>query len=145
MSSSIVFDELASRMSWTDPKLLTKFARLREGGIPVFAEEGKRVARGFADLGFEEFLISTGGKLISLFTGEVSKPEQLENFFAVLEEPDLIEAIVRKGWDPKRLEYRELRTWELTLENSETGATLTFEGDSITSALAEGLLGIQNG
>ena len=45
-------------------------------------EPGLRISRGYADLGYEEFITQSGSKLLSLYTGKASNiPEGHEKFF----------------------------------------------------------------
>lgn len=79
---------------WSTPVFLKLAQELHRSGIKFPIGPGIKVARGFADLGAEEFIVMPGKKLVSLFTGEKSSmPDDFEDhFFVVPNFESLIEA-----------------------------------------------------
>lgn len=60
-------------MSYTSKQILERLSQLHAAGFFMKFEAGDKVARGFADLGFEEFFVLPGNRLSSTFTGEISQ------------------------------------------------------------------------
>lgn len=58
---------------------------LKQRGFPQKIEAGTHVSRGFADLGYEQFIVLPAGTLLSLFTGDRSTllDEHRQFFFCV--------------------------------------------------------------
>lgn len=78
---------------WTTPQNLKRAQRLFRSGIIFDIKPGVKVAREFADIGFEEFCVLPGQKIVSLFTGAKSElpPDYQEHFFVVPSVQDLFE------------------------------------------------------
>ena len=53
-------------------RALEKCQKLKELGYTCLFEAGRVIARGFADLGFEEFALLTSSKMVSLYSGQSS-------------------------------------------------------------------------
>jgi hypothetical protein len=85
-------------------------------GSPVDLSAGARCGRGFADLGYEEFLILPPRKLLSLFTGQISElnPEHEKFFFAIPSPDQMVAELDRRGIDIVGLTFERQRTWVLT-------------------------------
>lgn len=58
---------------------------LKHSGFPQSIEAGTHLSRGFADLGYEQFIVLPAGSLVSLFTGDRStlSDEHKQFFFCV--------------------------------------------------------------
>jgi hypothetical protein len=68
---------------------------MRGGYQPKF-QEGMLIGRGFADLGYEAFLLLPGKKILSLFTAQVTPfPEEHRHFFFVIPSVDDVMAEMR--------------------------------------------------
>ena len=121
---------------------LDKCYELHQSGFRFDFDKGKKVARGFADLGYEEFYLLPGEKIVSVFTGSVAPFDDQagEHFFVIPSSADLIVAIEQLDFDLKALDYCERRTWRLQLSHISTNDTQSFEGVQIEQALIAGLL-----
>lgn len=84
---------------WNDPTYLQNCYLLRQNGFLTQWEVGSTVARGFADLGFEEFIVLPHGKLLSLYTGQASmlKEEEEVHLFFVPTVEELINELSRNN------------------------------------------------
>ncbi len=78
---------------WTTPQNLKRAQKLFRSGIIFEIVPGVKVAREFADIGFEEFCVLPAQKIVSLFTGAKSElPEDyLDHFFVVPSVQELFE------------------------------------------------------
>lgn len=97
--------------------------------------EFKRVARGFADLGYEEFFLLDRQKLVSLHTGSISSLNTAdEKFFFVVPESDLlIDWIVSNGFEIVSAKFVEQREWSVKVCKSIyecSAGILEFEASS---------------
>lgn len=86
-------------MLWHSNRVLEKFSKLEGGDARAMFEPGARVARGFSDVGYEEFGVLPNGKLLSLFTGSLSEPDERERgfFVRVLDADELLDIAARRG------------------------------------------------
>lgn len=76
-----------------------------------------QVARGFADLGFEEFMVLPGGKkIISILTGTTSElPDDApKNLFAVPSPDEALSKLSELGALRINFKHLDERSWELT-------------------------------
>ena len=123
-------------------KFLEKCSALKEKGCAFVLEQGMIVCRGFADLGYEEFVMLTNNKICSLYSGKISElpDEDKKHFFAVPDEGMLTDRIVKSGFDIRGMEFENQRIWKVLLQNPETHIEIMFEGPSIKDALLECLL-----
>jgi hypothetical protein len=78
---------------WQSPAILRKIELLSEKikALKEF-EQGDVIARGFSDLGFEEFLLTSDSRMISLFTGETTEitTANISFFFKIPDFPQLL-------------------------------------------------------
>ena len=109
---------------------LEKCQQLKNLGCDFPIEPGVRLGRGFADYGYEEFYLLQNSKLVSIFTGQVSdwQPIQQKFFFVIPDQFALLNAISLKEIEIISLIYFEQRDWqvvinyqdqEFSLENSD--------------------------
>lgn len=72
--------------------MLTHCQQIWWMGCSCTLQPGDRVARGFADLGFEEFWVLPNEKVVSLLTGDVSpfRESDWEHFFKIFSLDDLL-------------------------------------------------------
>lgn len=77
------------------PAFLRRAELLQQVGIALAWEPGRAVARGFADLGYEEFVLLTESTLVSTFTGERSTlaPDHRRFFFRVPTFEELVDLL----------------------------------------------------
>jgi hypothetical protein len=126
---------------WSNKEFLLACEELFKAGVHFPFRAGARVARGFADLGHEEFVLLTRERLLSLYNGKGStlEPEH-ESFFMVVPNLDeLIDALQRLAVDIHIIEFKEQRSWALHLKR-ETEPCQCFEHADLLCALAQGLL-----
>jgi hypothetical protein len=93
--------------------------KLNAAGLEVAFIPGQIVARGFADLGYEEFSVAPGRRLFSLFTGNGSTIADGEerHFFLVLNVDQIIAELVNRGVLIQEVVFVEQRHWRVTIED----------------------------
>ena len=120
---------------------LARCEELKLAGFNPPLEAGVCVARGFSDLGFEVFQLVRGGRLVSLFTGELSdKPRDFEKqFFLVPSCDEMAGCLDRYGYNIGGLRFLESRRWELSLHCSEDQVEVKLTGNSLEEVFLEAL------
>ncbi|RIL06066.1 MAG: hypothetical protein DCC75_11170 [Proteobacteria bacterium] len=124
---------------------LARANQLQEcGHYPAPFAPGSRVARGYADLGVEEFCVIAPDKIVSLLNGKVSEmPEQHRQFFFLVPAfSQMVQSLAVSGYDILAITYHEQRRWEVKLKRVRDGADLEFQHEEIECALADALLGL---
>lgn len=103
---------------WRSNEILAKYELLKDL-FPI--EVGEKIARGFADLGFEEFYLVTPTKMVSIFTGQTSAltDDQRGFFFVVPSFDRLHQALLVQGWEIKELDYKYNRNWHITIQRNQ--------------------------
>lgn len=103
---------------------------------------GMTLARGFADLGHEEFSVLNNDKILSLFTGDISSLPQnyKEHFFPLFSCDELIVELFRNGAEVRNLKSVDRRTWELTVQTE--GGIQEYTGKRLQDVLLEALVGM---
>jgi hypothetical protein len=98
--------------------ILKKCEQLKESGYPCIFEAGLTIARGFADLGYEEFNLLTSSKMVSIYSGQTSllQEDHQGHFFSVPTCDDLIEFILRRNVTIRALDCREGRDWKIIFD-----------------------------
>jgi hypothetical protein len=111
------------------------------GWSPEF-EPGTRLCRGYADLGFEEFLLLPNNRLVSLVNGSASKfPEaHRAHFYAIPSADALVHEIRRRGFDITSIDFADQRSFRIRAERS--GLAVGAESRSFEEALAQTLLAV---
>ena len=91
---------------------------LRMWGLEPRFEPGDVVARGFADLGFEEFQVLPGPKLLSLTAGTSSSlpADHVGHFFWIPSVDECIALLERRGVPCIRCERQDGRQWRVELQ-----------------------------
>lgn len=115
---------------------------LQRLGFEFEAEIGQIIARGFADLGYEEFSVIASDKIVSLYTGQISKlkAEESKFFFLVPTCDELISYITKRNMDIQRLEYIHQRVWRLSAVSCHNNEAKMFEAKNIKEVLMQSLL-----
>jgi len=128
---------------WSAKQDLELFAELRTLSQPANFVVGMQIARGFADLGFEEFLVLQGKKILSLFTGKITQLNQEEehHLFLIYTPDQLVNMINQSGFEIKRLEFCDQRTWKLECAPND----ISIEADSLLTGLLRALIAIRKG
>jgi hypothetical protein len=100
------------------------------------------VARGFADVGYEEFALLPHAKLVSLFTGQLSDlRDDDRRFFFVVPTPDMIlQEVDRAGWDVVTVEHRDRRVWFVELVAAASARRVTGSGPTLLESLLAALI-----
>ncbi|MCB0318017.1 MAG: hypothetical protein KDD56_04615 [Bdellovibrionales bacterium] len=129
-------------MFWSSNEYLNLCQELSELGFNPELSSGGRVARGFADLGFEEYLYLPPNNLVSLFTGDKSilPDEHRHFFFAVPSVDEMVNFAIAKGAKIKQLDFENQRTWTLNVEFS--SQNYLFQDDDINLTIGKFLLTI---
>lgn len=110
---------------------------------PFSLKPFSRVARGFADLGFEEFFLFDKGRIVSLHTGCASSISAADEkfFFRLPDADELVEWIIGNGFEIVKVEFVEQRVWELRLRTPESDAqAIHASSDSLEGALLDAAL-----
>lgn len=123
-------------------KFLEKCSRLKDKNIFTDFSQGYVIARGFADFGFEEFIMLTSDKICSLYNGKISElpEEEKKHFFSVPDADQLKEKIIKAGLDIVSLDYTEQRIWTLKVSEVNHGKNQSFFSDSLKGVFLECLL-----
>lgn len=129
---------------WSTKEYLAICCQLGEFSLFADWQPGLRIARGYADLGFEEFMLLSETKLLSLINGKISEviQEDKRHFFVVPTADSLVQEIQRHNYDILELQYLEQRAWVLKLRQVESLQVGFSKGAILETALARGLLAI---
>ena len=103
-------------MIWSSKETLALCQQLKELGYDPDISEGDRVARGFADLGFEEFVVLPGTRILSLFTGQVTSlhGEHRKFFFVIPTFEQVVDELSRAGVVVSGLLFEQRREWRIS-------------------------------
>ncbi|GEM_PF-5360657 len=82
-------------MIWSSPKFLELCYQLKKTTLDFVISPGARVARGYADVGFEEFCVLKNNKMVSIHTGDIFDLE-LEHVFVVPTVEELLKALPKE-------------------------------------------------
>jgi hypothetical protein len=99
---------------------LSLFHKLLKFELVKSLVPGSRIGRGFADVGFEEYLVISDSKVISLNTLKTSEipNERLSNFhFPIYSVDKISELIYQLGWDIKNCSFVDQREWFVEIVN----------------------------
>lgn len=127
---------------WSDRAVLDRCFEIQKHEVVFRLFPGAHVARGFADVGYEEFCLLPNERIVSLFTGSITElREDDRRFFFVVPTVDMVrEELDRRGWDIVRLESPERRGWLLEGHHESTGKRIEALGNSILEVLLDALL-----
>lgn len=125
---------------WCSNEQLRKYESVKH--LFPTLEPGHHIARGYADLGYEEFYLIPGGKIISLFTGKVAelKAEHIQFFFVIPTVDEMVELLSQKGFDVTGFKYIEGRSWELVLRSVDTDIERRFMAGTIEEVVLAGVM-----
>jgi len=131
---------------WSDQKILEKYQLLSRLGHSSRLEVSELLGRGFADLGFEVFVLLPGGKLLSLFTGSTSTLPDAEapdraNFFAILSADQIVDALVELGVTIESLTFCDQREWCLQLKLANSLESELYYAKELEEVLLDALIG----
>lgn len=106
---------------WFSREQFALAAEAKEWGLQPRFEPGDIVARGFADLGFEEFQVLPSNKLLSLTAGSITpiSSERTQHFFwipSIDEIGEILEKLGIKFIACKRVDQRE---WVVEVKSGE--------------------------
>lgn len=129
-------------MSLHTAEYLSLCSNLAAGSVAFKVEVGAVVARGFADLGFEEFLVLPGNRLLSLYSGELTKDADLKDsgLFLVPSLDDMQAALVELGYDIVLVEFRDQRDWFLRLKHYSRNVLYEVGASRLEEAFLRALL-----
>ena len=129
---------------WSSKAFLGRCEKLKELGVFSDISTGTRVARGFADLGYEEFYCLSNKKLVSVFTGHVSDftPEHQHFFFTVPGVEGLVDAIAKKNFNVDSFTFVDQRTWAVVLRHAQNDERVETRDRELVCALSDALIQI---
>lgn len=114
--------------------------KAKEVFFPI--KPGVQLARGFADLGYEEFLLLENNKLISLYRGTESLfSENEKHLFRVPTVDELRQKIYEMGFDFKNIKLDTKISFELIKNEKNFGE---FTSTIFAYALMDSLISILN-
>ena len=127
---------------WSSNTFLRKCEQLNTSYPAYELPAGQRIGRGFADLGYEEFLLIPVDKMVSLFTGQVSAftQEQKTFFFPIPSVDQMVDLIQRANLNIEKLEYIEQRHWKLSIRSISDGVEHVLQAGTIEDVLVDALL-----
>jgi hypothetical protein len=116
-------------------------SQLRELGLEPRFEVGDVVARGFADLGFEEFQVLPGPRILSLTAGTVRPLPQdhLQHFFWIPSIDEVIGIVEARGWVVSECVREDQREWRIAFQR-ESGGHIVAGARSLHEALLRALV-----
>jgi hypothetical protein len=128
-------------MALSTPKYLELLEKLSRCGVESRLAEHTVVARGFADIGAEEYALLSRNKLVSLTSGAVSQlPDEHRHFFFDVRSLDeLIELVLERGGTCEGISFLEQREWEVRLSRK-SGMKFAGRGEVLDEAVAEAVL-----
>jgi hypothetical protein len=139
--TSITYVTLAPM--WLSNALLKKFQTIKELGLDLPRAAGTQVGRGFADLGFEQFLLTSETAMVSLFNGATSQlpPGHEKFFFWIPSIDELTQRIIESSWTIDSLAHLDGRKWVLKLR-SEKGVVVESIHRDLYELFVDAYLGI---
>lgn len=129
---------------WSSNAFLKRCEKLKDLGLSPPLSTGMRVARGFADLGYEEFYCLSDKKLVSIFTGHLSDitPEHRNFFFAILPIEALVDSISKLHYDVESFTFVDQRRWRVALRHAGSSELLEVLDRELDCAVADALIQI---
>ena len=128
-------------------RFLERCRTLLDDGFRFTPALGMTIARGFADLGFEEFSVLNTGRIVSLLTGDRSElpSDYREHFFLVPTCDQLVALITDSGSDIVECRYVEQRAWQIIMRAEKGVSEIVAGGNDLQSALLEAFIVARRG
>lgn len=126
---------------WFTPNHFALCNTLRLRGLEPRFEVGDVVARGFADLGFEEFQVLPGPRILSLTAG-TAKPlpdDHRQHFFWIPSVDESVELLEARGVTIEACTREDHRTWTIKASR-QTGTSIEVAARSLHEALLQALV-----
>lgn len=127
---------------WSAPQFLKKCEQLKRLGTVLPFEVGAKLARGFADLGYEEFVLISEQTIVSLFSGKPTPlpADHAQFFFVVPNSDQMVQYLSVAGFDFEEVVYEEQRRWRVRIKQQSTGRNLEASGLQFTETLLDLLI-----
>ena len=124
---------------WSSPQFLKKCEQLKRQGALLPFEVGARVARGFADLGYEEFVLISAQTIVSLFSGKPTPlpADHAQFFFVVPNSDQMVQYLSVAGYDFTAVVFEEQRRWRVRVKQESTGRTLEACAEQFSETLLD--------
>lgn len=119
---------------------------LRIWGLEPRFEPGDVIARGFADLGFEEFQVLPSSQMLSLTAGTISRilDDHKGHFFWIPSVDEGIAWLEARGVTVQQCAREDARTWALSLLQP-GGESVEACGESLHETVLRALLAMLQG
>lgn len=123
---------------WFTRQMFEVCQALKETGLQPRFEPGDVVARGFADLGFEEFQVLPGPKLLSLTAGTTSalSEEHRHFFFWIPSVEETVMLLEREGVEIRSCERKDGREWVIQLRAEQKLGESYTEGGALAESFS---------
>lgn len=97
-------------------ELLSLHSKLLTTSAKLTLKVGTMVGRGFADVGFEEFIVISDRELFSLNMAKIVEisSDWREHFFPIYSPDELSSKLYELGFDIEKLVYLDQREWQLS-------------------------------
>jgi hypothetical protein len=107
---------------WFTKRIFAICSELKQWGLKPRFDAGDIVARGFADLGHEEFQVLPGSKLLSLTAGTVSglQDDTAMHFFWIPSVDESTELLERAGVKCLSMTREDMREWCVEAQYGDT-------------------------
>ena len=131
---------------WAQGSTIGLCQEIQRCGLGPTFSTGERIARGYADLGVEEFLVLPSGKLLALFSGSKSDLPlgHEQHFFRIWQEGEILDELSRRGVSIDSVQYVDQRRWKLTAHGAR-GELRVEQGQLIDALLALLLEAVRGG
>lgn len=126
---------------WKHQSFLKRCAELKARGFTPAFEAGMRLGRGFADLGFEEFLLLPSGALLSMQRGN-QKPltdDERAHLFCIPSSAECVAALRLGGFDIETVRYIDQRRWCVSVSSVESGVQFETQSEDLEEAFVMAL------
>jgi hypothetical protein len=126
---------------WLGNQILARFEKLHRAGFECSFEQGEQVARGYADLGYEQFLVLSDHKLLSLQSGKSSELQEGHRhfFFSVPSVEQLADVLARRFIMIEAIYPVGQTRWGIRFKCAE-GERQEIEDRSLLGVLCEALI-----
>jgi hypothetical protein len=120
------------------PEFIEIIVRINRNDLFGKFKQGDHIARGYADLGYEEFIALGPTKIVSLYSGTQSElpPEHLRFFYTLPNTEQMLDVISRQNFDICSALYHDQRIWRLSAKHINTKQEITADHREFNCALA---------